>query len=89
MSDNAPKEPDHKKLLLQLIGSLTLCDHMGDVSNDVSEVLKRLGMEAKEWNEWCELGHLLGDMGITTLYGSEIGHKDEPIADCQYCKKQA
>ena len=79
-------EPYYKLLLLQLIGSLTLCDHMGDVSDDVSEVLKRLGIKVGDWNDWCELGHQLGNQGMTTLYGTEVGHKDEPVDGCQYCE---
>ena len=29
---------DMRKLLLSLLGSLTLCDHMGDVANDIDVV---------------------------------------------------
>lgn len=65
---------DCRKLLLRLLHSLTLCDHMGDVSNDVLIVFKRLGMEipesvheADDWGigmrEWLE------GLGVTGLYG--------------------
>lgn len=65
-------EIDYRTLLLQLIGSLTLCDHMGDVSNDVDFVLKKLGIEIEDWDEMYELASKLGEMGITTLYGTEL-----------------
>jgi hypothetical protein len=69
-------EPDCRMLLLQLIGSLTLCDHMGDVSNDVVMVLKKLGIEWESpedgQDEWGTLAHQLHEMGVTTLYGSQL-----------------
>ncbi len=65
MSDEA------RTLLLQFIGSLTLCEHMGDVSNDVETVLKRLGVQV-DWDDLDELGDHLGEMGITTLHGTSL-----------------
>jgi len=62
---------DYKTLLLQFIASLTLCDHMGDVSNDVGLVLKKLNLKI-EWDEWGELGRALSDMGVTTLVGTKL-----------------
>lgn len=67
---------DHKQLLLQLIASLTLADHMGDVANSVTFVLKKLGYDW-EWEEWYELRNHLGRAGITTLYGTEVGGDDD------------
>ena len=64
-------EPDYKTILLQFLASLTLCDHMGDVSNDVVDVLEKIGVEI-EWDEWDELGNALGKMGITTLNGAAL-----------------
>lgn len=69
------EEIDYRHVLLQFIGSLTLCDHMGDVSNDVDTVLKKIGIDI-EWNEWHELGHALGDMGITTLQGTPLTREE-------------
>ena len=53
---------EYRMLLLQFVASLTLCDHMGDVSNDVDIVLKRLGVEPPEeimYDEdpWGALAH--------------------------------
>jgi hypothetical protein len=69
------KKTTDRETLLQLIASLTLCDHMGDVANDVDIVLKRLGISF-EWDELSEVGDKLGEMGITTLYGTSIGGRD-------------
>ena len=80
-----PKPPEtadeYRALVLSLIGSLTLCDHMGDVSNDVQAVLDRLGINI-EWYEWHDLGDALGRMGVTTLYGTSL--VDEPDEDEDY-----
>lgn len=65
-----------RDLLLKFIASLTLCDHMGDVSNDVTEVLKFLGLEI-EWDEWSDLGNALAKMGITTLNGTDLTPEGE------------
>lgn len=65
----------HRKLLLQLIGSLTLCDHMGDVSNDVVDVLDRMGID---WGDcWEDVPKLLHGMGITTLVGTPLWSPEE------------
>lgn len=60
-----------KKLLLQFIASLTLCDHMGDVMNDIQEVLNRISL-TEEWNDFSELREILASRDITTLYGTEL-----------------
>lgn len=60
-----------REILLQLIGSLTLCDHMGDVSNDVETALKRIDLDI-EWADLDELGTELGKRGVTTLYGTPL-----------------
>lgn len=73
-------EPDCRALLLSLIGSLTLCDHMGDVAGDVNTVLERLGMDI-EWDEWGELGMRLGKMGVRTLYGTALYDPDDEELD--------
>lgn len=71
---------DYRALILAFVGSLTLADHMGDVSNDVEQVLKLLGVKI-EWYEWGELGSALGKMGVTTLYGTSLSDDDEVIED--------
>lgn len=65
-----------RELVLQFIGSLTLCNHMGDVSNDVNVVLERID-EKIEWDEWWELGRALGDRGITTLQGTSLADDED------------
>ena len=67
-----------RTLLLQFIGSLTLADHLGDVSNDIDAVLKRLGLDI-EWHELSDLGKRLGEMGVTTLYGTIL--RDDGAGD--------
>lgn len=64
--------PTARDILLMLIGSLTLADHMGDVSGDVSKALKMLGLDI-EWDDWGDLGKRLAEMGVTTLYGTSLG----------------
>ncbi len=62
-----------RELLLSLCGSLTICDHMGDVSNDVHDVLKRLNMPKSVLDaEWEDLGKELGKFGVKTLYGTDL-----------------
>jgi hypothetical protein len=63
---------EYRALLLSFVGSLTLCDHMGDVSGDVAEVLKHLGLDV-QWDEWHELGAALHRMGVRTLYDTALG----------------
>ena len=60
---------DYRRLLLELLSSLSLCDHMGDVADDVDYVLKKLGIEETPHLE--EVGRFLEtEYGITTLYGT-------------------
>jgi hypothetical protein len=71
---------DMREMLLSLCGSLTLCDHMGDVSNKVDEVMKRLGMPQEVLDaDWDDLGRELGKLGIKTLYGTDLYDPEESI----------
>ena len=78
MPDN---EQDYRALLLQFIASLTLADHMGDVSNDIDQVLKRLGLEPPleiyDGDGLGALGTWLGKQGVTTLYGTSMLEDDD------------
>ena len=65
-----------KNLLLSFIGSLTLCDHMGDVSNDVDFILKELGYDV-EWDDLNELSDWCGEQGIETLYGTSLKKEED------------
>ena len=65
-------EPDYLKILLQLIASLTLCDHMGDVGNDMMHALELAGVDVKDiWDE-NEPAATLHAMGVTTLVGTSL-----------------
>lgn len=67
---------DYKNLLLQLIASLTLCDHEGDISEDCYYVLEKMGIEIEEaeesYNGMSDISYTLSQMNITTLYGSSL-----------------
>ena len=69
-------EPDYKMIMLNLIASLTLDDHMGDVSNSVSEALKQAQIDVGEWENFDELGNKLYNIGVTTLWGTELGPEE-------------
>lgn len=66
-----------RDILLQLIASLTLCDHMGDVCDSIQKTLDLLSIKVDEWNDLYELGSVLGKMGITTLYGTELWDEED------------
>ena len=73
--DQPSQASDYRHLLLQFIGSLTLCQHMGDVSNGVYNVLQQLGMD--DLDDDCEDGYTklrccLHQRGITTLVGTSL-----------------
>lgn len=67
-----------RDILLSLIGSLTLCDHMGDVADDVNEALKQIGLKI-EWDEWRQLGDALGKMGVKTIWNTDLGSDDDDV----------
>ncbi len=58
-------------VLLKFIASLTLCDHMGDVCDDINEVLKQLDIDI-DYEDLSDLGSKLGEIGITTLQGTSM-----------------
>jgi hypothetical protein len=65
-------EPDYKQLLLSLIRSLGLADHMGDVAEDVQKILQEIDdpLAKVEWEDLSDLGSKLSDRGIKTVWGS-------------------
>lgn len=67
----AEKELDYRDILLRFIASLTLCEHMGDVADDIETVLDILGIKL-EWEDLYDLRMKLGKMGIKTLYGTAL-----------------
>ena len=68
---------EYRKTLIQFIASLTLCDHMGDVADDVEFVIKRhdLFPGLPEWYELHDLMDYFAEHGITTLYDTTF-YKD-------------
>jgi hypothetical protein len=79
MASEAPK--DYRELLLQVVASLTLCDHIGDVSNVVAEVLDKLEIGVDDWDElghtWGSVPRQLAQMGVTTLVGTPVWSADD------------
>lgn len=66
-----------RSILLSFVASLTLCDHMGDVGNDVTDVLKLLDMDDIEWEDWSDLSDEFGRRGIKTLNGTSFSSDEE------------
>lgn len=66
----------YRNLILQFIASLTLCDHMGDVADDIARVLKEAGLKL-DYDDLTDLGHKLGKLGITTLYGTQLNDEED------------
>ena len=66
-------EPDYKAILLQLIAGFGLCDHMGDVAEAAQRALELAKVDVGEWDDLSDLGHKLGQIGITTLWGTSLG----------------
>jgi hypothetical protein len=56
-----------KQFVLSFIKSLCLCDHMGDVSDDVSYALRQTGLEI-EWDDFHDLFDALNKLGVRGLY---------------------
>jgi hypothetical protein len=70
------KEID-KNYILGFIASLTLCDHMGDVMDDIQKVLDDMGIDWK-WDDKYELWDCIADEGnIKTLWGTDVHGREE------------
>lgn len=67
-------KPDFEKLFYQLIASLTLCDDINEVADDVSMalLLAKSNIKDKDWSSLSGLGRLMGKRGGTTLYGASV-----------------
>lgn len=80
------KTPDYRTILLRLCGSLTLCDHMGDVCGDVFEALKQampeVDFDAEDMPmDLSDLGTWLGkNHGVTTLHETPLYDPEEDDA---------
>jgi hypothetical protein len=76
MTTNESTAAQDHGLLLKLIASLTLADHLGDVVDDVRKVLQLAEIEI-EWDSWEELAEALAERGITTLYGTSLARDED------------
>jgi len=76
-------EPNYKELLLSLIASMTLADHMGDVCDDVQTVMDKMGIECSVdlsgEGDAQDFKRLLHNMGAKTVYGTEIWDADDEV----------
>lgn len=63
-----------REILLSLLASLSLCDHIGDVAADVFKALELLGMDVSEEVESLDdVGRwLYRTYGVKTLYGTDF-----------------
>ena len=70
---------DYKELFFKLIASLTLCDHMGDVMEDVECALRRAGVEIPEiHDDYAEdVMDYCFKHNITTLYDTSLENEVE------------
>lgn len=72
---------DYRTLLLQLVGSLTLNDTIGDTRDDIKTVLARIEYNVTEdpdSDDWLDdVKRQLAKDGITTLYGTCLGDEQE------------
>ena len=67
--------PASDELILQLVGSLTLADHLGDVWDDVYHFMKLANVDASFLDDTetdREVQRELAKRGITTLYGTSL-----------------
>jgi hypothetical protein len=75
-SDDDPEDwgnvVDYRTVLLQFVGSLTFCEHMGDVADNIAFVLQKLNLGTPDWDNIGSLREQLAKQGITTLHGSSL-----------------
>ncbi len=71
---------EDRKILLQLIAGLTLCDNMGDVADEIEAALKRIGyaVEGYEGDYLASVRKMLHIFGITTMYGTSLASDQAP-----------
>jgi hypothetical protein len=67
MNDNL----DYKELLLQFLASLTMCEDIMEVSQDVYFLLNKMEIDV-EWEILPDLASYFAEQNITTLYGSSL-----------------
>lgn len=66
-------EPDYKKLLINLLASMSLADHKGDIADDAFYTIKLMGIELPDSVDCIDkfLPYFVRHHGATTVYGSE------------------
>lgn len=58
-------EIDYKKILYTLIGKLTVCDHLGDVINEVDHAFEKLGLDTCDFdNVFNQVNYALERRGL-------------------------
>jgi hypothetical protein len=80
MSKDSQTTPDYRKILLDFAASLTLCDHMGDVCDDLQKVMDLIGVECDvDLSEGSKgpFKKILRGLGAKTLYGTDIGSDED------------
>jgi hypothetical protein len=71
-----------RQVLINLVGSLTLADHMGDAMDDAMQALKQVGIEPPEEmdDDDFDLGDWLArNHGATTVWGTSLLEEDDNV----------
>jgi uncharacterized protein YijF (DUF1287 family) len=70
-----------RTLILQFAMSYTLCDHLGDVADDLDKLLKEIGVVG-DWDTDDAMVAAIHNLGVhTTLWGSSMSCCEEEPAD--------
>lgn len=70
--------PDYKAILFSLCAGMFLCDHMGDVSEDVYKALELAGIDISESEYLDDIRRIL-PRPVLSLYGTDLNaDEDEP-----------
>lgn len=75
-------EPDYKQILINLCASTSLCDHLGDVTEDVYEALKQAKILDKEkiyeFDDTHDMvKYLAREHKAKTIFGTSFGEDDD------------
>lgn len=72
----AQKERAHKDAaIMAFIRSLCLCDHLGDVGNEIETLSKAIGIDLPDWSDFDDLSESLAGRGVPFLH--EIGELND------------
>ena len=80
MTQESQTTPDYRKVLFDLVASLTLCDNMSDVCGDVQEAMDQVGIECDVDLSEGSTGpfrKILHGLGAKTLNGTEIWDEND------------